>query len=122
MKVAICSDSPALAVQLEHWLNQYCDLYRVPLTVDYFGRVNDFIESMRLIRYGALFLFGDGPEGFLTVRGVREQAGELKIVFVTDTVNYAVNGFRIHLTDYIVKPLDFPKVTRAMRLVGIGED
>ena len=120
MKIAICSDSTATAVQLEYWLNQYCDLYRVFLTVDHFSRTPEFNDAARLCRYDALFLCADGPEGFLLVRGVRERNTELKIIFITDTEAYAVSGFRLHLTDYIVKPLGFPQVTRAMRLLGIG--
>ncbi len=75
---------------------------------------------MSLLRYDLILLSQDGPEGFLSARRLREIDPQVKLVFLTDTPQYAVMGVRIHLTDYIVKPVEFKHVVRALQLAGVG--
>ncbi len=120
-RIAICDSSPATAAQLEGWLRQYCALYSAEPAILRFATAQGFYEAADACRFDALFFAQDGPEGFLAVRGVRERARELPIVFITDTDSYAVHGFRLHLTDYIVRPVEFRHIVRAMRLLGVGD-
>ena len=83
-------------------------------------RVGDLVEAMRVRHFHAILLSKDGPEGFLTVRRLREMDARVRLIFLTDTSQYAVMGVRLHLTDYVVKPVEFKNVVRAMKLAGIG--
>lgn len=77
-------------------------------------------EAMSLACFHLIIFSMDGPQGFLAARRLRETAPASKLVFITDTPQYAVMGVRIHLTDYIVKPVEFKHIARAMGLAGIG--
>ena len=54
---------------------------------------------------GALVGFGD-VRGFLCARRVREEDGGCRVILLDDTDRYAIRGLRIHLTDFLVRPLE----------------
>ena len=55
--------------------------------------------------YGAVVGYGD-VKGFLCARRVREEDPECRVILLDDTDRYAIRGLRIHLTDYMVRPLE----------------
>ena len=62
---------------------------------------------------GALVGYGD-VRGFLCARRLREEDPACRVILLDDTDRYAIRGFRIHLTDYLVRPLELPRLRGAM--------
>ena len=54
---------------------------------------------------GAVVGFGD-VQGFLCARRVREEDSGCRVILPDDTDRYAIRGLRIHLTDFLVRPLE----------------
>ena len=54
--------------------------------------------------FGAVIGWGDA-KGFLCARRVREEDRACRVILLDDTDRYAIRGLRIHLTDYLVRPL-----------------
>ena len=44
-------------------------------------------------------------DGMTAARRVREKDGEVAIVFITNTPQYAIEGYKVGATDYILKPI-----------------
>ena len=63
---------------------------------------------------GAVVGYGD-VKGFLCARRVREEDGGCRVILLDDTDRYAIRGLRIHLTDYLVRPLEEQRVRAAVR-------
>ena len=118
--IGICDENKNTGQELQHWVQQICQLYDNPPQIVRSERVGDLVEAMRVRHFHAILLSKDGPEGFLTVRRLREMDARVRLIFLTDTSQYAVMGVRLHLTDYVVKPVEFKNVVRAMKLAGIG--
>lgn len=55
-----------------------------------------------------------GRNGIEIARKVRETETRLPIVFTTAERDYAVDGFAVRATDYLVKPLNLERVSRCM--------
>ena len=53
---------------------------------------------------GAVVGYGD-VRGFLCARRLREEDSRCRVILLDDTDRYAIRGLRIHLTDYLVRPL-----------------
>ena len=121
MRIGICESAAPLRTQLLRWIEQYCALYGCRPELTAYSGVAELIEAMELARFHTVMLSMDGPEGFLAARRLREIAPASKLVFMTDTAQYAVMGVRIHLTDYIVKPVEFKNIVRALNLAGLRE-
>ncbi len=62
---------------------------------------------------GAVVGYGD-VKGFLCARRVREEDGMCRVILLDDTDHYAIRGLRIHLTDFLVRPLEERRFCAAM--------
>lgn len=118
MRVAVCVRKLQEQEALTKWIGQYCDVYNKPC--DLFATS----EPEELFREGQsfhlAFLGLGGQEGFLMTRRLRDADKGCRIVMIDDTAEYAVQGVRLHVSDYIVRPIDFKKVARAMKLATTG--
>ena len=62
---------------------------------------------------GAVVGYGDA-KGFLCARRVREEDRDCRVVLLDDTDRYALRGLRIHLTDYLVRPVEDERLQAAV--------
>ena len=62
---------------------------------------------------GAVVGYGD-VKGFLCARRVREEDRDCRVILVDDTDRYAIRGLHLHLTDYLVRPLEETRFRAAM--------
>ena len=67
-----------------------------------------------------------GINGVDAARKLREADSEVAIIFVTNMVQFAVNGYEVGALDFIVKPVEYynfsMKMHRAMRLCAIKSE
>lgn len=68
---------------------------------------------------GAIIGFGS-TEGFLCARWLRETDPECRVVLMDDTERFAIQGLRLHLSDFLVRPCGSERLCKAMeRLMGL---
>ena len=53
-------------------------------------------------------------------RQLRERDSNCKIILVDDTQEFAVQGMRLHCTDFILRPVEFRHIVRSMNLALRG--
>ena len=46
-------------------------------------------------------------DGMETARRIRQLDGEVLIIFITNTAQYAINGYSVGATDYMLKPVPY---------------
>lgn len=118
MRIAVCENTLAAVEQLQVWIEQYCLLYQIPAKVERFLTPEAF--SAWEGQFELVFLGFGGQSGFLQARLLRERDHRCKIVLVDDTQQFAVQGVRIHCTDFILRPVEFRHIVRSMRLAMGG--
>ena len=74
------------------------------------------IRENVLVDNGAVVGYGD-VQGFLCARRVREEDRDCRVILLDDTDRYAIRGLRIHLTDYLVRPLEEARFRAAAKLL-----
>ncbi len=119
MRIGICDGNDNSQRQLQLWIQSYCAIYETDLEIVAFRNAEDLFFAASLRRFGMVFLGIDGSDGFLSARRLRDMDKQVKLVFISDTDRYAVNGVRLHFIDYIVRPVEFRHIVRSMRLAGI---
>ena len=62
---------------------------------------------------GAVVGYGD-VQGFLCARRVHEEDRACRVILLDDTDRYAIRGLRIHLADYLVRPLEETRIRSAV--------
>ena len=94
------------------------DFYRQEENVDlsFYASGEDFLARYRPKSCDGLFLdvLLGGLTGMDVARKVREAEPRLPIIFTTTERDYAVEGFAVNATDYLIKPVDAAGVARCM--------
>lgn len=111
--------SAARSEQIALWIKQYCNSVNISADVELFRNAGDTIGSG--LTPGIVFICTGGAEGFLDARQIRDADKNCRIVFVDSTDEYVIKGIRLHFSDYIVCPVEFKHIVRAMRLCGVGD-
>lgn len=118
MNIAVCETNPAAAKQMRIWIEQYCRLYQVPAVVTYFCSPDAFAAHKQV--FDIVYLCAGGSAGFCQARQLRERDSHCKIILVDDTQEFAVQGMRLHCTDFILRPVQFRHIVRSMDLALRG--
>lgn len=108
MRIAICDDEPRL-------LSRVCELlsdYRLPdnseFSFDTFSSAVDLMAAMPKGNYDALILdiLMPGFTGMDAAHEIRETNSSVNIIFLTSSPEFAVESYRVHAFDYLMKPVD----------------
>ena len=118
MRVAVCVRKLQEQEALAKWIGQYCDVYNKSCDLFATAEPEDLFQAGR--SFHLAFLGLGGQEGFLLTRRLWDSDKRCRIVMIDDTAEYAIQGIRLHVSDYIVRPVDFKKVARAMKLAITG--
>lgn len=119
MRIAIYSRSIREGEELGRWIDQFCRTDGVACDVFHLARPEELFRSD--MDFHIAFIAHTGREGFLLARQLRDENRACRIVLVDDTDQFALAGIRLRLSDFIVRPVDLRKITRAMRLaMGVG--
>ena len=108
MKIAICEDDTTQ----QNILTAALDSYRTPagehVQYDVYHNGLDLLASINTHRYDVLLLdiLMPGFTGIETAREIRESNEKIPIIFLTTSQEFAVESYRIHAFDYLMKPVD----------------
>lgn len=106
MNIAICDDDNQELLRLSSLMEEYQYERQLEFTYQTFQTGTDLLSVMHGGAYDILFLdiLMPGPNGIETAREIREFDSEVKIVFLTSSKEFAVDGYDIHAYQYLLKP------------------
>ena len=108
MKIAICEDDTTQ----QNILTTALDSYRTPagehVQYDVYHNGLDLLASINTHPYNVLLLdiLMPGFTGMDTAREIRESNEKIPIIFLTTSQEFAVESYRVHAFDYLMKPVD----------------
>lgn len=116
MHLMIVEDVSFDQEKLADLIRQDCAGHEESVDLSFYASGEDFLTRYRPKSCDGLFLdvVLGGLTGIEVARRVRETEPYLPIIFTTTERDYAVDGFAVRGTDYLVKPLDRPQVARCM--------
>lgn len=120
MRIAVCIKSDVERTTLVKWIRQYCELYQIVCTIWESNSAESFFELVRSQSIQVAFLGLGGKEGLLMTRRLREMDKYCTIVMIDDTAENAVSGVRLHVADYMLRPVDFKRLVSSMKRVLAG--
>ena len=127
-KIAIIEDDQAQADQLEACIVRYSREHDLSVRVTQYLNVINFLEKYQSdcdIVYMDIMM--PMMNGMSAARLLREKDEKVTLIFVTSMRQYAIQGYEVSASDFIVKPLKYEefaiKFARTMnRLRPKGED
>ena len=116
MHLIIVEDLSFDQEKLADLIRQDCAGHAESVDFSFYASGEDFLSHYRPRSCDGLFLdvLLGGVTGIEVARRVREAEKHLPVIFTTRERDYAVDGFAVDATDYLVKPLDRLQVARCM--------
>ncbi len=106
LKIAICDDENFFRDSVKKYVEKYLSENNFLYEVDTFESGKAFIElGVELMRYDIIFLDVnmDDIDGMVTVQKIREYSSKVYIVFVTSSINYSLEGYKVDVVRYLLK-------------------
>lgn len=107
-RIAIIEDDQAQADQLQACIERYCAEHALPVRVTQHLNVINFLEKYSGdcdIVYMDIMM--PMMNGMSAARLLREKDEKVTLIFVTSMRQYAIRGYEVAASDFIVKPLKY---------------
>lgn len=126
VRIAIVEDDQEQASLLETYIRRYDAAFKTGLTVTVYYNVVTFLEKYQA-EYDLIFMDIMMPmmNGLDASRLLREKDDKVILVFVTSMRQYAIHGYDVGASDFIVKPVAYAefslKFTRILSKIPKAE-
>ena len=114
MRVAILEPSMEESRNLRDWIADYSQRRAVPMELVWTSGREDFRQRFRPNCFRGVVIAYGGVAGFLEARRVRELDRDCRLVVIDDTERYAIQCYRFHVTDFLIRPIGAAQVFRSM--------
>lgn len=108
MKIAICEDDTTQQNILTAALDSYLTPVGDHVQYDVYHNGLDLLASINTHLYDVLLLdiLMPGFTGMETAKEIRESNEKIPIIFLTTSQEFAVESYKVHAFDYLLKPVD----------------
>lgn len=124
MRVSIVEDNESDAKVLKTLLQKYAKDAALEIIIDVYNKPLEFLNKYKET-YDVIFLDIEMPacDGIVTANWIRKLDSEVIIVFVTNMLRRAIDGYSVQAFDFVVKPISYDrlKVTLDMILRKLGK-
>ncbi len=114
-RIAVCDDTPETRELLQSYFRTLSAETNLDLNVDAYASGGELLRA-EYLSYDLLILdvqMGD-PDGIETARRIRRSGGEMTIIFFTNYVQYALEGYEVQAFRFLLKPLSYPKFSEVV--------
>lgn len=125
MKVAIIEDLAACREEIRSCLERYLDenyTGETPVTQDYESG-EDFLSYGTKENWDIIFIdqYMNGLSGIDTAKKIRERDELVALIFVTSSLNHAIESFSVQASGYLVKPYSYQQFKKTMELARLDK-
>lgn len=109
IKIAICDDEKYFQEQVKIYVEEYLSAKGILYEIKTFSSGAEFLNlGMELLQYSIIFLDinMDDINGIEVAQQIRTYSSDIYIVFVTAFLNYALEGYKVDATRYLLKGND----------------
>ncbi len=124
MRIAIIDDRTSDRGLLAEKIEEYMTSHGLDYEVAEFDSGETFLDAFEEGGFALVFLdiYMDGINGMETARKVFELDRACKIIFLTVTGDYSVQGYSVRAVYYLIKPIDNSEFLRAMELCELTQE
>lgn len=108
IELAIVEDDAQSREHLKKCLEEFFGKKQIPISVTAFPDAVSFLKT-EFSSFNLIFLDIDLPNlsGMKAAEEIRKKDKEIMIIFVTSLAQFAIDGYKVHAFDYIVKPFNY---------------
>ncbi|OFQ97052.1 LytR/AlgR family response regulator transcription factor [Alloscardovia sp. HMSC034E08] len=123
MRLALVDDDAEIRSLLRAYVQRYNTEYGTSISTYDFTRGSDLLHNYERGVFDVIFLDIEMPgiSGMETATQIRRIDDAVALVFVTHLAQFAVQGYEVQASDYIIKPLSYfdfaMKITRILKTI-----
>lgn len=127
IRIAIVEDEQEQSARLESYIRRYAEEHGTGTQVTVYSNVITFLETYKA-NFDIVFMDIMMPmmNGMDASHLLREKDDKVMLIFVTSMRQYALRGYDVGASDFIVKPVAYPeftlKFTRALSKIPQSKD
>lgn len=108
IRIAIVDDEPTSVEQLTDYLLQYQKERDEEISIVTFSDGDEIVENYKA-EYDMILLDIEMRfmDGMTAAKEIRKIDPEVIIIFITNMAQYAINGYTVNATDYVLKPVSY---------------
>lgn len=108
MRIALCDDEKLHIEQISQVLDDYRTPENMGILYDVYENSLVLLSAMGRINYDAILLdvIMPGLSGIEVARDIRRENMSIPIIFLTTSPEFAVDSYRVHAFDYLIKPVN----------------
>lgn len=110
LRIAIAEDESVCAQKLQEYIQRYAKAHSLEAAVTWFSDGMELAEKYAPV-WDILFLDIQMAhlDGMETARRIRRQDPDVAVVFITSLARYAIQGYEVDASDFILKPLEYDR-------------
>lgn len=114
MRVAVCDDEAEYCKQMQKMIEKM--YHSLDVIVDTYQTGRDLLRQFEKQNYDLIFLDIEMPgiDGISLARRLRDRKEELRLVFLTSHVEYALKGYEVQALRYLTKPVQEDKLKEVL--------
>lgn len=113
LHIALCDDTPSILDSLKIYLTNYCEDNHIKPTIHCFDCGEALLASKEQYDIVFMDIYLEGMKGTEAVR-IYRKSKKSQIIFITTSLDHAIEAFGLNATHYLVKPLTQKAVSDAM--------
>ncbi len=115
LKIAVCDDQEEEQKKLKEILRK---IQSPPVTSVFFSRGEDLLEKFSANTYDLILMdiYMEGMSGIDTVAKIRETDPGVPVAFITSSLDFALDSYRLSAIGYIEKPYEPKDIERILNL------
>ena len=123
MRLALVDDDAEICSLLRAYVQRYNTEYGTSISTYDFTSGSDLLHNYERGVFDVIFLDIEMPgiNGMETATQIRRIDDAVALVFVTHLAQFAVQGYEVQASDYIIKPLSYfdfaMKITRILKTI-----
>ncbi|WP_312939639.1 LytTR family DNA-binding domain-containing protein [Oscillibacter sp.] len=116
-QIAVCDDDAVECSRLAGYVSDFFSLWNISAEIETFQSGTDFLAADQ--NYDLYFLDVMMPQlsGFETARTLRKREDDPVIIFVTSSLESAVEGYSVRAAGFVLKPIQMPAFEETMNRV-----
>ena len=116
MYIAIIDNIKIDSDVLTLYLSKYFNENHLYIQIETFHTIQSFKQTYQPNMFDIIFLdnLTKKPAGIELAKEIRDLGDTCLLIFSTANPNYAVEGFRVHAYDYLIKPYSYEQFSKTM--------
>lgn len=108
IKIAVVEDDRSYLEEIKNYLKRYEAEHSIKINTTFFSDGYQIINNYKA-QYDIILMDIRMKQmnGMTAAEKIREIDSEVIIIFITNTSQYAINGYKVNALDYVLKPISY---------------